>query len=163
MISWLQPCMRKPQAGLTNHAGIVNVLQNRADADGSTLMAQVSSKAGKKVNGVESNAYNSETGPAADQRRSNVRIAIAKAIPGKDTTNGAYYWDGRDFNEHARGNNNGYPERIARGGYLFTDPSHNRWNQKSLMVKGTYTYQSTAVIGDTTFSKLYAPKKSWRY
>ena len=149
--------------GVGESAGIVDVLQNRADADGSTLMAQVSNEPGKSVRGVKSNAYNSETGPAADQKRSNVRIAIAKAIPGKDTTNGAYYWDGRDFNQRARGNNSGYQERIAKGGYLFNDPSHNRWNQKSLMVRGTYTYQSTAVIGDTTFSKLYAPKKNWRY
>jgi RHS repeat-associated protein len=149
--------------GVAESAGIVDVLQNRADADSSTLMAQVTDAPGYRVNGVRSNAYSTEQGPAADQKRSNVRIAIAKAIPGKDTTNGAYYWDGKDFNKNARGNNSGYQERIAKGGYLFTNPSHDLWNQGSLKVKGTYTYQSTAAIGSTTFSKLYAPKKSWRY
>ncbi|PYS98448.1 MAG: hypothetical protein DMF63_15555, partial [Acidobacteria bacterium] len=149
--------------GVGESAGIVDVLQNRADADGSTLMTQVSNGPGYGVRGVKSNAYSTESGPAADQKRRNVRMGIAQGIPGKDTTNGAYYWDGRDFNKNARGNNSGYQERIAKGGYLFNQPSHDRWNQGSLQVKGTYTYQSTAVIGDTTFSKLYAPKKSWRY
>ena len=147
--------------GVRESYGIVNVLENRAAADGTDLMTQVSDAPGYGVYGVRSNAYSTEQGPAADQKERNINKAIALAIPGKDITNGAFFWDGKDFSGTAniRG---GYNARY-KPGYLFTSPSHDLWKQGSNPVRGTYRYESTAAIGSTTFSRKFNMKgKNWR-
>jgi hypothetical protein len=153
---------RESSGGVGESTGIVNVLENRATADGSTLMTQVSDKKGYGVFGVRSNAYSTEKGKAADQKRANTHMAIAEALStGKDNTNGAYFWDGKDFDKNAHPNG-GYRARYVPG-YLFTNASHDLYGQGSHPVNGTYRYQSTAVIGSTTFSRKYNQQgNKWR-
>jgi RHS repeat-associated protein len=138
--------------------GIFNVLENRAAADGNTVMDQATVAAG--VFGANSTMYETEQGAAADEKRSNVRRALADArTSGIDVSNGAYFWDGRDFNGKAN-KNGGYKARYVPG-YLFNNPQHDLYNQGSNMVKNTYVYQSTAAIGATTFTKLYNQGRRW--
>lgn len=141
--------------GTAESAGIVDVLENRAAKSGTTLMDQVSAAPGFRVNGVNSNRYSTEKGPAADQKRLNIHKGIAEGILRSDSTNGAYFWDGLDFNKNARGNNSGWQLR-HQSGYFFTSPSHDLYKQGNhYSKKFGYYYESTAAIGSTTFSRRY--------
>jgi len=133
--------------------GIVNVLENRAAADGTDLITQVNDAPGYGVYGVRSNRYFTEEGAAADEKRRNVHIGIARAIPGQDITNGAYYWQGVDLAQRGSNAYNGY----YLVGLRFTSPSHNIWNLpdcKSGNRAFDYKFETTAVAGKTTFMRL---------
>jgi RHS repeat-associated protein len=136
-------------------AGIFSVLKNRASADGTSIMEQASyskgvygaSKKGlakySNINALESNKENANLG------------VILGLTTNTDYSNGAYYWDGKDFSSGG-----GHDARYTPG-YLFTDPSHDLWNQGSNKVPGSvgrgnwnYKYKSTGAAGNTTFSTL---------
>lgn len=148
--------------GVRESYGIVNALENRAAVDGVDLIDEVSDAPNYGVYGVRSNASSTEQGPAADQKRLNINIAIALAIPGRDITNGAYFWDGRDFNKNAKPNG-GYRLHYLSG-YFFTSASHDKYHQGNYKSKKWgYYFESTALIGDTTFSRRYGYKGgNWR-
>ncbi|MBK8150713.1 MAG: hypothetical protein IPK58_21565 [Acidobacteria bacterium] len=141
-------------SGSVNEAwGIVNVLENRAAADGTDLITQVSDAPGYGVYGVRDARYFTESGPDAEQKRRNTHRGIAGGIPGGDITNGAYYWHGRDLGQAGSG--------AYRGFYLvglrFSSQSHNLWklaDQKSGSKKYDYKYETTGVRGQTTFIRL---------
>jgi hypothetical protein len=86
----------------------------------------------------------------------------------KDFSNGAYFWDGKDFNgKNAK--HGGYDARYKHG-YEFSNASHDIWKQGNNKKQGDnsfdmgknskqikkwdYKYQSTAAFGNTTFSVL---------
>ncbi|MGB7070290.1 MAG: RHS repeat-associated core domain-containing protein [Pyrinomonadaceae bacterium] len=138
--------------------GIVNALENRAQAEGTDLMTQVSDAPGYGVYGVRDNRYYTETGPYADTKKLRINKAIALAIPGRDITNGAFFWDGKDFNKNASPNG-GYRERYLNG-YSFTNLSHDLYKQGNHIARkgparGGYYYESTAAFGRTTFSRRF--------
>lgn len=147
--------------GVRESYGIVNALENRAAVDianglfGVTeFMDEVTDARNFGVYGVNSNAYSTEQGAAADQKRLNINRAIALAIPGRDITNGAFFWDGRDFNKNARPNG-GYRKHYLSG-YFFTSPSHDKYHQGNYKPRRSgYYFESTEQIGDTTFSRRY--------
>lgn len=147
--------------------GIVNVLENRASNQGNTLMDQLSDKSPYGVYGVRKTgessykySYKNEKGADADAKRLTIHSAIATALASDyDVTNGAYFWDGKDFN----GKNTikgGYNQRYLPG-YKFTDPSHDLWGQGDKKVNDTYKYESTSAIGNTTFSKFHKQGAKW--
>jgi hypothetical protein len=151
---------RESSGGYSETFGIFNVLENRAANEGNDVIDQVTDKPPYGVYGVRSNDYDTQKGAAADQKRANVHRAIANArTTDIDLTNGAYFWDGRDFN--GRANVTGGYQARYKPGYLFTEPHHDLWKQGSNPVNGTYKYQSTQAIGATTFSKLYNQGKKW--
>lgn len=141
--------------GVQESIGIVNVLENRATADGTTLMAQVSCGAGVfGACGKANQRRDAEQGPPANQKRLNVNIAIARGLPGGDTTNGAFFWDGKDFNKNA--NPNGGWRLHHQSGYFFTNNAHDLYNQGNFRhPRRGYYFESTEAIGFTTFSRRY--------
>ncbi|MBX3267507.1 MAG: RHS repeat-associated core domain-containing protein [Acidobacteria bacterium] len=154
--------------GYRESQGIVNVLRNRAEVDGTSLMTQVSNAPDYGVRGATESRraeYFKEQGPGADQKRLNVHRGIALGLTRGDITGGAFFWDGLDFNQRARGNNSGWKER-HQAGYYFTHPSHDLYNQRSYRSprwKSGYYYESTTAIGSTTFSRKYGYSGgSWR-
>ncbi|MBK8150253.1 MAG: hypothetical protein IPK58_19165 [Acidobacteria bacterium] len=76
-----QAVYAESSGGARESYGIVNVLENRAAAEETDLMTRASAEPGYRVNGVNSNAYFTEEGSAADQKRRNIHIGIARAIP----------------------------------------------------------------------------------
>jgi RHS repeat-associated protein len=148
------------RGGYEESFGIVNVLENRAAADGNDLMDQLTKDSPYGVYGVDSKAYDTQTGTAADQKRANVHMAIANArTTDIDLSKGAYFWDGKDFDGKA--NKTGGHRARYKPGYLFTDSRHDLWGQGNNPVNGTYKYQSTQALGSTTFSKLYSQGEKW--
>lgn len=146
--------------------GIVNVLKNRAANQGNSLMDQLSDESPYGVYGVRKTdngsqsgykySYSNETGSDADVKRNNIHRAIAHAIYSKtDLTNGGTHWDGVDFKSGG-----GHKARYLQG-YLFTNPSHDLFNQGNYKVNGQYKFQSTSAIGNTTFSRYINPGKRW--
>jgi hypothetical protein len=150
-------------------AGIFSVLKNRATADNNSIMEQaVYNKGvyGASPKGLDK--YSSIN--ASESRKKNAnRGVILGYRTNKDYSNGAYYWDGKDFLKGG-----GHTERYTPG-YKFTNSSHDLWNQgdnlksgkntfkmggtKTIEKSWDYKYKSTAALGDTTFSKL---TEEWR-
>jgi RHS repeat-associated protein len=145
--------------GVGETQGIVDVLQNRASNEGTSLMEQVTDEAPRGVYGVRKNNYGTDSGPLARRKKLDVQLGVALGVTQDDITNGATSWDGVDFNGRAN-LTGGYQARYAKG-YLFTDPSHDLWKQGSRMVNGTYMFKSTAAIGKTTFSRLFNEGSKW--
>lgn len=152
-------------------AAIYSVLENRAKYENTTVQEQMTvEKRVYDAGASEANKINTEKGPEADAKRQAVFAGLTKGILSEeDFSNGAFYWDGIDFK---RGG--GHNERYNPG-FLFTEKSHDLFNQGNKLVKGSntfkmgrkntftkswnYKYQSTAAIGKTTFSRL---TDSWR-
>jgi hypothetical protein len=132
-------------------AGIYGVLQNRANAENTSIYDQISR------GGVAGYAKRDQIfKPTAQQDRINrVQKGIAMSVATqKDYSNGAYWWDGTDFS-----NGGGYRERYLQG-YKFTDSNHDLWNMGNNSVNGKmpfgtyqYKYESTNAIGNTIFSR----------
>jgi hypothetical protein len=93
-------------------------------------------------------------------------LAARNALCGtKDYSNGAYFWDGVDLKTNTKN-----PRYTS--GFYFTDPSHDKfklgnrrtpgapipkyWDKNYTKLRGEYSYiyESTALIGGTTFWKL---------
>jgi len=154
-------------------AGIYSVLENRASYEGTTVKEQMT--VAKGVNGVsEADKINQADKTGMTAKKEAVFSGLIKGILSEtDFSNGAFYWDGKDFNKDAKPNG-GYKERYAPG-FKFTDKSHDLFKQGNKLVKGSntfkmggkttitkswdYKYESTGAIGKTTFSKL---TDSWR-
>jgi hypothetical protein len=109
---------------------------------------------------------------AADEGMSQAMAIAAQALAnnGTDPSNGAYWWDGKDFKYNYRG----HPK--VREGFRFSDPAHNLFdleekcvlrikyknirNKKTKKVtkeevsRYTYKWESTAAHGETIFWKL---------
>jgi RHS repeat-associated protein len=143
-------------------AAIYSVLQNRADADGDNVINQITkngiygySERNKFIGSNESNLVTST--------QKGLAMAI---VSGTDYSNGAYFWAGVDIASSV--------EKRATGGLFFTDIKHDvmnvgskkkknapitlYWvdsNRKKLKIRGSYsyTYESTAGYGKTTFMK----------
>jgi RHS repeat-associated protein len=153
--SFVSATYAETSGGYDETFGIVNVLENRADFDGNSVLDQ--QNATGQMNGTNSDLYAKEALTVAGVTKANtVRRAIANALTtDDDKTNGAYFWDGRDFNKNARGNNSGWRLR-HQSGYFFTNPSHDLYKQGSVKSKKFgYYYESTAAIGATTFSRRF--------
>ena len=138
-------------------AGIYSVLENRASYEGTTVKEQMT--VAKGVYGAEASEANKinqadKTGMTA--KKEAVFSGLIKGILSEtDFSNGAFYWDGKDF-EKGGGHNERY-----KPGFQFTDKSHDLFNQGDNKKSGTangvtwdYKYQSTGAKGKTTFSKL---------
>ena len=153
--------------GFAESLGIVNVLENRASNQGNNIVDQLSDKSPYGVYGVRKTgsstykySYRNEKGVPSDIKRKNVHRSIAVGLSTEfDITNGAFFWDGKDFNG-LNSVNGGYRHRYLPG-YLFTDARHDLWGQGNNLVGKTYKYQSTNAIENTTFSKLYKQGVSW--
>jgi hypothetical protein len=153
--------------GYPESLGIVNVLENRAANQGNSLMDQLSDKSPYGVYGVRKTgnsaykySYKNEKEAGADAKRANIHRAIAVGLSTvQDVTNGAYFWDGKDF-DGRNSINGGYRKRYVPG-YLFTDAKHDLWGQGNNQAGRSYKYQSTNAIGSTTFSKFYKQDAKW--
>lgn len=146
--------------------GIYNVCENRAFQDKKNILEVITSSQPYGVYGSDyedREKYFSDKGKDAVSKRKNVIKAFINGVNGnEDLSNGAYYWDGKDFNSGG-----GNRERYEPG-YKFTDSSHDIWEKKdNLLVdadgnptgvakhgKYSYKYESVTVLGKTTFSKL---------
>ncbi len=136
-------------------AGIFSVLENRAIADGTSIMEQASYDKGVYGASAEGLAkYSSKEASTSLKENANKGLILGLTTS-KDYSNGAYFWDGIDFL-----NGGGHRERYTPG-YKFTDASHDLWKQGDNKVSGTvgrgtwdYKYKSTGAAGNTTFSVL---------
>lgn len=151
-------------------AGIYSVLENRAKYENTSVVEQATVAKGVYGAGkTESTKINTEKGSLADRKRSEVfKGLVSGSASEEDFSNGAFYWDGKDFNgaEKVRG---GYTQRY-KPGFIFTDKSHDLFNQgdnkkpgESNGVKYDYKYKSTAAYGKTTFSKLTEEYRDAQY
>ena len=140
-------------------AGIYSVLENRAKYENTTVKEQMTVEKG--VNGAsEADKINQADKVGMTTKKEAVFSGMIKGILSEtDFSNGAFYWDGKDFNKDAKPNG-GYKERY-KPGYQFTEKSHDLFNQGDNKKSGTangekwdYKYQSTGAKGKTTFSKL---------
>nr|HMQ70834.1 hypothetical protein [Ignavibacteria bacterium] len=142
-------------------AGIYSVLENRASLERTTVQEQMT--VAKGVYGAdpsEASKINQADKVGMTAKKEAVFSGLIKGILSEiDFSNGAFYWDGKDFNKDAEPNG-GYKERYVPG-FQFTDKSHDLFNQGDNKKSGTahgvtwdYKYQSTGAKGKTTFSKL---------
>jgi RHS repeat-associated protein len=156
-------------------AAIYSVLENRSNYEGTTVKEQMTVAKGVfGANATEANKINQAAKVGMKAKKEAVFSGLIKGILSEtDFSNGAFYWDGKDFNKDAKPNG-GYKERYVPG-FQFTDMSHDLFNQGDNLVKGSntfkmggkktitkswdYKYQSTGAIGKTTFSTL---TDSWR-
>jgi len=154
-------------------ADIYSMLENRASYEGTTVKEQMTLKKG--VNGVsEADKINQADKVGMAAKKEAVFSGLIKGILSEtDFSNGAFYWDGKDFKKDAKPNG-GYKKMYVPG-YEFTDKSHDLFKQGNKSVKGSntfkmgekktitkswdYKYESTGAIGKTTFSKF---TDSWR-
>jgi len=136
-------------------AGIYSVLENRASLEGTTVQEQMTTAKG--VYGAsEADKINQADKTGMTAKKEAVFSGVIKGILSEtDFSNGAFYWDGKDF-EKGGGHNERY-----KPGFQFTDKSHDLFNQGDNKKSGTangvtwdYKYQSTGAKGKTTFSKL---------
>jgi RHS repeat-associated protein len=142
-------------------AGIYSVLENRAKLENTSVKEQMTVKKGVYgANASEANKINQADKAGMTSKKEAVFSGLIKGILLEtDFSNGAFFWDGKDFNKDAKPNG-GYKQRYVPG-FLFTDKSHDLFNQGNNKKSGTangvtwdYKYQSTAAKGKTTFSKL---------
>jgi len=144
---------------------IYSTLENRATVRGHSVSAEASTANG--VYGAGTEEVKKIQSPNADKKMvTNAYKGLYQGITSStDFSNGAYFWDGKDFN----GDNSvhgGYDERYLAG-FKFTNPAHDLWGQgnKKKMFQYTtasngntatafYKYESTAAFGNTSFSKL---------
>jgi RHS repeat-associated protein len=136
-------------------AGIYSVLENRANYERTSIEAQLTIKKG--VFGIsEADKINQADITGMTAKKEAVFSGLIKGRLSKtDFSNGAFYWDGTDFE-----NGGGHIERY-KPGFQFTDRSHDLFNLGDNKKPGTangvtwdYKFQSTGAIGKTTFSKL---------
>jgi RHS repeat-associated protein len=132
--------------------GIVNVLQNRAAQQGTSLMDQVTAKSPYGVYGtLDRDRYGTEEGALADNKRATVNSAVAIGlILGTDITNGAMFWDGTDIKTNSH---------YKQWGLTFSSSTHNLWGQKNTTGKAQLI--STAAYGKTIFSKFQNQGSKW--
>ncbi len=147
-------------------AGIYSVLENRAKHEKTTVKAQMT--VAKGVYGAvasEADKINQADNVGMTAKKEAVFAGLILGILSEtDFSNGAFFWDGKDFNKGG-GNNERY-----KPGYEFCDPSHDLFKKGDNLVKGSntfkmgkdktitkswdYKYESTGAFGKTTFSKL---------
>ena len=141
-------------------AGIFSVLENRAVLEGTSIMEQATYEKG--VYGASKEGMSKYSSPfASASMKENANAGVIMGLTSStDFSNGAYFWDGKDF---ASGGGN--RERYSPG-FLFTNPSHDLWGQGNNKVTGStsfgnwdYKYKSTNAAGNTTFS---TTTYSWR-
>lgn len=152
-----------PKTSESEVAGIYSVLENRAQAYDTDIMSQMSPKYPMGVYGSreKDRLRYSENGPQADAKRSTVRAGLIIGLTSDhDYSNGAFFWDGTDFKSGG-----GHNARYVPG-FSFSDKSHDIYNLGNSIKPGStkfgswdYKYESTAVIGKTTFSRL---SDAWR-
>jgi RHS repeat-associated protein len=143
-------------------AAIYSVLENRANYEGTTVQEQMTvAKGVNGANATEADKINQADKVGMTAKKEAVFAGLIKGILSEtDFSNGAFYWDGKDFEEGG-----GHNERY-KPGFQFTDKSHDLFNQGDNKKSGTangvtwdYKYQSTGAKGKTTFSKL---TNKWR-
>jgi hypothetical protein len=158
----------KSSQAVNEVAGIYSVVENRAQYEKTSILEQLT--VAKGVNGVsEADKINTEKGPAAVAKRKAVYSGlILGMLSESDYSNGAFYWDGKDFNGK-NPKHGGHTQRYTPG-FVFTHPSHDLFKQKNNKVSNTlhgvtydYKYESTAAWGKTTFSKLNSSWKDAQY
>lgn len=138
-------------------AGIFSVLNNRANLEGTSLIDQASTEKGVYGASAEGlSKYSSVNADGKMKENANMGVILGFTTP-IDYSNGAYYWDGKDFNG-ANDLHGGFSQRYSPG-YMFTDTSHDLWNQGNNKIPGksdygnwNYKYKSTGAAGNTTFS-----------
>lgn len=147
--------------GFGESLGIVNVLENRASNEGTSVLSQLSADppygvygVWKTSNGKNSGykyAYQNETGFGIEQKKNNIHRAIAVGLStNTDVTNGAYFWDGRDITTNSH---------YKSWGLKFSNPKHNLWGLKE--TSGSAQLITTQAIGETTFTKYLNQGKKW--
>jgi Domain of unknown function (DUF4280) len=145
-------------------AGIFSVLKNRAVSDNTSTMEQANYNKGVYGASKEGLAKYSSKNVSESLKKNANKGVILGFRTSKDYSNGAYYWDGKDFLKGG-----GHIERYTPG-YKFTNASHDLWGQgdnlkhgkntfkmgktKTIEKSWDYKYESTGVEGNTTFSKL---------
>jgi hypothetical protein len=131
--------------------GILDCVENRAIADGNSIMEQMQAP-GQVVGYAHRDRIGTESGSNAQTKTQN---AFAAAIQGLttnvDSTKGAYYWDGTDYSSTAR-----YTQ-----GTTFTNASHNVYNLPVNQKAGSNAFgswsskfETTMASGQTIFSRL---------
>src|SRR5690554_6428983 len=148
--------------GFGESLGIVNVLENRAANEGTSVSDQLSASPPYGVYGVWKTSsgknskykfsYMNEIGAyGSEQKRNNIHRAIAVGLTTTiDVSNGAYFWDGTDITTNSH---------YKVWGLKFSSPSHNLWGLKE--TSGSAQLKTTNAIGKTTFSKFLNQGKKW--
>ncbi len=167
---WQVFCMRKRDGrgseAADEVAGIYSVLENRAKLEGTTVKEQMTVAKGIYGAGTtESSKINQADKVGMTDKKEAVYAGMIKGtLSDTDFSNGAYFWDGKDFKKGG-----GHDERY-KPGFQFTDKSHDIFkmgdNKKSGTANGVtwdYKYESTGVKGKTTFSRLTDKWRDSRY
>ena len=130
-------------------AGIGSVIRNRAMADGRRPIDVAS---GGGIYGY--NQRNKIADPLASKSKVNLayKVAMLTLCTKTDYSNGAYFWQGKDFSDKNRLANKEYYQK----GFLFTDKSHDRYGMGTNRIAGPvpYKYESTAAAVGTVFMRL---------
>lgn len=131
-------------------AGIYSVMRNRSEASGKSIynIARGGGIYGWSERGKIDNALANQ-----DWVKNAYKAVIDGIQGGKDYSNGAYYWHGKDFALSGWKANDDY----YQVGFLFTNTDHDIWglgSKKSGNSNWDYKYKSTGAAGKTTFMKL---------
>lgn len=138
-------------------AGIFSVLENRAKLEETTVQDQMTVKKG--VYGArtsESSKIEKADKVGMTAQKEAIYEGLIKGLLSEvDFSNGAYFWDGKDFKKGG-----GHEQRYKKG-YHFTEKEHDLFKQgdhkksgKTTFGKWDYQYESTEAKGKTTFSRL---------
>jgi RHS repeat-associated protein len=136
------------QMSIAEATGIYSVMENRAAADGKTVLG-VASGGGiygwghrDKINSIYANKA----------QVNNAYLGLRNGYFNADTSGGAYFWHGADFGKK---NWQAYKSYYLSG-FKFTDTAHDLWNLGTHKSKHSwlYKYESTGASGGTTFMRL---------
>ncbi|WP_025739446.1 RHS repeat domain-containing protein [Aquimarina pacifica] len=136
------------QMSVAEATGIYSVMENRAAADGKTVL-DIASGGGiygwghrDKINSIYANKA----------QVNNSYLGVRNGYFNADTSGGAYFWHGTDFGKK---NWQAYKSYYLVG-FKFTDTAHDLWNLGNHKSKHSwlYKYESTGASGGTTFMRL---------
>ena len=135
-------------------AAIGSVVRNRAFADEKSIYEVVSTRRygvyGYRSRGKIDN-------PKANKHKVNLafKAAMFTLCTAIDYSNGAYFWQGKDFSIKDSKISRAY-ELFYETGFIFTSSSHDIYNMGSYSKGGSvpYKYESTAAFSGTVFMRL---------
>ena len=132
-------------------AAIGSVMRNRAVANGCSVY-KVASNRSSGIYGFKDRGKISGPGANRDKVNTAYKAAMLTLCTGIDYSNGAYYWQGKDFSKEGSHSYNEY----YNNGFMFTSPNHDVYNMGDKAHGGTvpYKYKSTGAAAGTVFMKL---------
>ncbi len=131
-------------------AATYDVLENRGQMDNKSTVWEASHKG---VYGWAKRGKINSPFASNSQKQNAFRGLLAGMLDNVDYSNGAYYWQGVDFQVQGGPAYN----QFYRVGFKFSDPNHDIWglgNSLSANESWNHKYESTAALSKTTFMRL---------